>query len=121
MSLQSVKTEELVRLLETRQAAVFGTGFVAEMFYLALERNGLWDRIRFCVTTSAPGGETFHGRPVVSLGMTRFPIRCFCAQRFMNLSGTACRNPWPGSPAPQYGSIRAFLNCCTGSPYARRP
>ena len=72
MSLQTVKTEELVQLLETGQAAVFGTGFVAEMFYLALERNGLWDRIRFCVTTSAPEGETFHGRPVVSLGTARF-------------------------------------------------
>ena len=103
MSLQTVKTEELVQLLETRQAAVFGTGFVAEMFYLALERNGLWDRIRFCVTTSAPEGETFHGRPVVSLGTARFSDRmllCAAVHESVwnslqeSLAGISCPAVW---------------------------
>ena len=67
-----MKTEELVRLLETKELVLFGVGFVAEMFYAALERRGLSSRLRFAVVTYAQAGLQFHGRPVLSLKEAAF-------------------------------------------------
>ncbi len=67
-----MKTEELLRQLETKDIAVFGTGFVAEMFYMALDRRGLASRLQFAVVTTAKDDLQFHGKPVFSLNEVEF-------------------------------------------------
>ena len=53
-------------LPETGGLTVFGTGFVAEMFWTALEKAGMEGRVRaFAVTRPEPDGR-FHGLPVVA-------------------------------------------------------
>ncbi|MBQ9250012.1 MAG: ParB N-terminal domain-containing protein [Oscillospiraceae bacterium] len=60
-----MRTEELLRELHRREIVVFGTGFVAERFWLALERTQAADQVSFFMTTAqVPTGTTFHGRPV---------------------------------------------------------
>ena len=66
----SMETGELLRQLETNGLAVFGTGFVAEMFHEALKIHGLESRIRFYAVTKASPGQSFRGRPVRSLADT---------------------------------------------------
>ena len=67
-----MKTEELLQQLGNKDIAIFGTGFVAEMFYTALERKGLASRMRFAVVTSAPEKIRFHGKPVLSIKEAKF-------------------------------------------------
>ena len=43
---------------------VFGTGFVAESFWYALERHGLTDRVRGFLVSGGKTGTLFHGLPV---------------------------------------------------------
>ena len=62
-----METGELLKLLETKDLAVFGTGFVAEMFLEALRIRGLESRVRFFTVTDAFPGQSFRGRPVRSL------------------------------------------------------
>ena len=71
--MKRIETDELIQKLQTRDAVVFGTGFVAEMFYQALVRHGLADRIRTYTVTEARAGQRFHGIPVLSFRETAFP------------------------------------------------
>ena len=68
-----METEILIQQLKTKDFAVFGTGFVAEMFYEALKETGLSSGLRCCIVSKAREGETFHGRPVYSAGSFRLP------------------------------------------------
>ena len=43
---------------------IFGTGFVSEMFWYALERHGLTDRVRGFLVSSGKKGTVFHGLSV---------------------------------------------------------
>ena len=63
----TMTTEELIRQLKTKDLAVFGTGFVAEMFYQALDLHGLTSGIHFFAISNAQEGQQFHGKPVYSL------------------------------------------------------
>ena len=63
----TMTTEELLRQLKTKQIVIFGAGFVAEMFYRALELHGAEGSLCFCAVTRAGSGQRFHGRPVLSL------------------------------------------------------
>ena len=67
-----MKTEELLQQLGKKDIAIFGTGFVAEMFYTALERRGLASRMQFAVVTSATERLRFHGKPVLSMKEAKF-------------------------------------------------
>ena len=53
--------------LEQKEIVIFGTGFLADMFYTALEANDLQDHVRFCLVTKAAAGETFRGLPVYGM------------------------------------------------------
>ncbi len=53
--------------MATKDLVIFGTGFVAEMFWNGLELHGLTNRVRFCVITCAVPGQKFHGLPVYSV------------------------------------------------------
>lgn len=55
--------QELITVLKQNRFAVFGTGFVSEMFWHALKINGLEKNITGYIV-SAPGSERFHGLPV---------------------------------------------------------
>ena len=66
-------TEILIQQLKTKDFAVFGTGFVAGMFYEALKETGLSSGLTCCIVSKAGEGETFHGRPVYSAGSFRLP------------------------------------------------
>ena len=46
---------------------IFGTGFVSEMFWYALERHGLTGRVRGFLVSSGKKGTVFHGLPVQTL------------------------------------------------------
>ena len=60
-----MRTEDLLRELGQSEIVIFGTGFVAERFYLALEKHRVWGRVLFCmVTKRAEGQAEFHGKPV---------------------------------------------------------
>ncbi len=52
--------------LAGKKLAVFGTGFVAEMFWYALERHGLTEQV-LCFAESEPGKppRRFHGLPIL--------------------------------------------------------
>lgn len=71
--MKSITTDELIQKLQTRDTVVFGTGFVAEMFYQALIQHGLADRVRAYTVTEARAGQRFHGIPVLSFRETAFP------------------------------------------------
>ena len=63
----TMTTEELLRQLKSKEIVIFGAGFVAEMFYRALELHGAEGSLCFCAVTRAGSGQRFHGRPVLSL------------------------------------------------------
>lgn len=68
-----MNTNDFIELLARSDIVIFGTGFVANMFWQALELHGLADRVRFCVITKAEPGQRFHGLPVYSLHEAPFP------------------------------------------------
>ena len=59
-----MKTKDLLRQLKTKDIAVFGTGFVAEMFYEALQIHDLTSKIRCFVVSQASQNQRLHDRPV---------------------------------------------------------
>ena len=69
----TITTEVLLEQLKTKEFAVFGTGFVAEMFWQALKLHGMEDRVSFSVITHTESGSCFHGKPVYSLRETQIP------------------------------------------------
>lgn len=69
----TITTEGLLKQLKTREIAIFGAGFVAEMFWQALKLHGAEDNVSCCVVTHAESGHCFHGIPVRSLQSTRVP------------------------------------------------
>ncbi len=60
------KTAGLIDEICTNGAVVYGTGYVAERFYRALENRSLQEKIRCFVTTSG-SDELFFGKSVISL------------------------------------------------------
>ena len=56
--------EDFLKELCDCEFRVFGTGFVAEMFWYALERHGLTDHVRGFLVSSGKAGAVFHGLPV---------------------------------------------------------
>ena len=56
--------EGLLEELRSCDFRVFGTGFVAESFWYALERHGLTDRVRGFLVSGGKTGTLFHGLPV---------------------------------------------------------
>ena len=65
-------TEELIRQLKIKDLAIFGIGFVAEMFFQALDLHGLTSGIQFFAVSNAREGQQFHGKPVYSLEAAPF-------------------------------------------------
>ena len=65
--------EEFLRMPEGAGLWVFGTGFVAEMFWYALERHGLTDRVRGFLVSACPDGARFHDRPVRAVSGAEIP------------------------------------------------
>ncbi len=57
-------TAEFINLLQTKKAAIYGTGFVAGMFWHALKKHGLTDRIS-CFVVSDPEVSHYHDLPVI--------------------------------------------------------
>lgn len=72
-----METEELIRQIKSEEIALFGTGFVAERFYMALCQQGLQDQISCCYETAGAGGE-FHGTPVYTLDEIARPRDILC-------------------------------------------
>ena len=62
-----MNSEELIETLRSRDFWVFGTGYVAETFWYALERHALIDRVRGFLVSRGVNGVSFHGLPVLSL------------------------------------------------------
>ena len=59
---------DLKKLLEKQKSiAVFGTGYAAGVFFLAMEEAGLAPRVSVFVETRPKPGKTFRGCPVVSV------------------------------------------------------
>ena len=56
--------ERLLENLRSCDFLIFGTGFVAEMFWFALERHGLTDHVRGFLVSGGEKTATFHGLPV---------------------------------------------------------
>ena len=52
-----MRTEDLLRELGQSEIVIFGTGFVAERFYLALEKHRVWGRVLFCMVTKRAEGQ----------------------------------------------------------------
>ena len=68
-----MKTDDLLFQLKTSNIALFGTGFVAEMFFEALTELGLSSKLCCCIVSSARERETFHGRPVFTADSYSLP------------------------------------------------
>ncbi len=63
------RQEQFLQLLKEKKILVFGTGYVAEMFWHALEKQGLTQQVSaFVVSCPEPAGESFHDRPVLAAG-----------------------------------------------------
>ena len=63
-----MEAEEFLRLAQDRSLTVFGTGYVAETFWYALDRHGLTGSVRcFLVSDGVRAPEIFHDRPVLPL------------------------------------------------------
>lgn len=70
--------QELITVLKQNRFAVFGTGFVSEMFWHALKINGLEKNITgYIVSAPGPDPAVFHGLPVTGIGeVSRDMIIC---------------------------------------------
>ncbi len=62
--------ERFIERLKKSHITVYGSGFVAELFYSALSAWNLEDRIEHCVISGEPDGAFFHGLPVERYGET---------------------------------------------------
>lgn len=76
---------EFLSITENRKFAVFGTGFVAEMFYQGLLSRGCADNIDRFYVSGTPENDSFHGIPVCSLRAYRGDLSLLAAVHAANL------------------------------------
>lgn len=58
---------EILKMLQEQDYAVFGTGYVAGMLLKALEKQKALEHLRFFCRSEAKAGESFHTYPVLPL------------------------------------------------------
>ena len=64
--------DDVIQKLKSRPFYVFGTGYVAEMFWIALERLDLTQQITGFLTTTEDHPSFFHGKPVFRMDEVSF-------------------------------------------------
>ena len=63
-------TAELLGLLRKKELMVYGAGYVADLFYLAMKRHGLESRIKAFLVSSVGDKTAFHGIPLMEYDAT---------------------------------------------------
>ena len=71
-----MQTEKLLQLISDHDIIIFGTGFVAELFWQALDFRKMTDRVRGFMRTNALPGEMHHDLPVYSSNMESGEVIC---------------------------------------------
>ena len=80
--------QELLEAIASRGAVVFGTGYVANTLFWALDARGLWGKVRACIVSSTPEpGTTFHGTPVLRAQDTALHGEILCLAVHETLAG----------------------------------